>query len=60
LLYIKNPDTLQFKELSKYGKVMTPKQINEKWPSMKVPDYLMGVYSNEAGVVRVKEAISAA
>lgn len=57
LLYMKKPDSWEFKELMKYGEVMTAAQINEKWPAMRVPPYLNGVFSKEAGVVKVKEAL---
>lgn len=58
MLYLKKPDTWEFKELAKYGEVLTNEQIMQRWPAMRIPKYLCGVFAKEAGVVKVKEAIS--
>ena len=54
---MKKADSWEFKELAKYGEVLTAKQIMERWPAMNVPPYLSGVYGKEAGVTRVKVAL---
>ena len=59
LLYIKKKEHPDFKELEKYGVKLSAKQIREKWPALVIPEYLEGVYTFDAGVVRVKEALSA-
>lgn len=56
-LYVKRPDTKEFKEFLKYGKRMTAKEIRERWSEFRVPDYLEGAYSEEGGVVKVKVAL---
>ena len=57
---MKKPDHPDFKMYMKYGERLTADQINKRWPAMKVPSYLEGVFAHEAGVVRVKEALAAA
>lgn len=36
---------------------LTAKQINRRWPAFKIPEYIEGVYTPEAGVVAVKHAL---
>ncbi|CDW89687.1 n-methyltryptophan oxidase [Stylonychia lemnae] len=58
LLYMKKKDHPELNELQKYGERLTAAQIRERYPALKVPDYLEGVFTKDAGVVRVKESLT--
>ena len=58
LLYMKpkgHPDLDQF---VKYGELLSAAQINQRWPAFRIPDYIEGVFTEDAGVVRVKNALN--
>ena len=38
---------------------MTANEIMEKWPEFKIPEDYIGYWTDEAGVVKVKEAFKA-
>jgi len=45
--------------MDKYGIRISAKEINERWPALLIPEYLEGIYTFEAGVIRVNEALNA-
>lgn len=58
LLYMKPIGHPDIKEFVKYGELLSAKQINQRWPALNIPDYIEGVFTKEAGVVRVKNALN--
>ena len=36
---------------------LSAKQINKRWPAFKIPDYIEGVFTSEAGIVAVRIAL---
>lgn len=57
LLYIKTIGHPDIKQFMKYGELMTADQINKRWPALRIPSYLEGVFALEAGVTNVKNAL---
>jgi len=57
LLYMKPKGHPDIKEFLKYGELMSAAEINKKWPAFRIPEYIEGVFTKEAGVVRVKNAL---
>mmetsp|Transcript_30153 Transcript_30153/g.22412 ORF Transcript_30153/g.22412 Transcript_30153/m.22412 type:complete len:164 (-) Transcript_30153:578-1069(-) len=50
------------KDLSKvkhFGELLTSAQIHQRWPGLKLPEDFVGVHDKEAGLVMVKEALTA-
>ena len=45
LLYVKPIGDKDMDELAKYGIKMSAKEISMKWPALRIPEYLEGVYS---------------
>ena len=52
---VAHPD---IKEFMKYGELLSAQEINRRWPAFKIPDYIEGVFTKDAGVVRVKNALN--
>ncbi|XP_037050911.1 probable sarcosine oxidase [Bradysia coprophila] len=64
-LDISNGDNRQIKQLlqsaEKYNvpvKVMTPSQVNDKFPSVTIPDDCIGVYSPDSGILNATKAVA--
>ncbi len=49
-----HPDIQEF---MKYGKRLSAAEINLRWPAFTIPDYIEGVFTVEAGVANVKNAL---
>ena len=58
LLYMKPVGHPDIKEFVKYGELLSAKEINRLWPAFRIPDYIEGVFTKDAGVVRVKNALN--
>ncbi len=57
LLYMKpkgHPDLIEFQ---KYGERLNASEINRRWPALTIPDYIEGVFTENAGVANVKNAL---
>ncbi|KAG4077284.1 hypothetical protein HA402_009913 [Bradysia odoriphaga] len=64
-LDISDRDNRQIKQLlqsaEKYNvpvKVLTPSQVNEKFPSVTIPDDCIGVYSPDSGILNAMKAVA--
>lgn len=53
LLYIKKIGDPDLNTFEKYGKRLTASEMRQRWPSLNVPDYLEGVWTTDAGVIRI-------
>lgn len=57
LLYMKTIGHPDIKEFLKYGELLSADQINQRWPALRIPSYIEGVYAQEAGITNVKHAL---
>ena len=57
LLYMKPKGHPDIAEFVKYGELLSASQINQRWPALHIPDYIEGVFTVDAGVVNVKNAL---
>jgi glycine/D-amino acid oxidase-like deaminating enzyme len=57
LLYMKPVGHPDIQEFMKYGEKLTAAEINRRWPAFTIPDYIEGVFTVEAGVANVKNAL---
>jgi hypothetical protein len=45
LLYMKPVGHPDIKEFKKYGEQLSASEINKRWPALKIPDYIEGVFA---------------
>jgi glycine/D-amino acid oxidase-like deaminating enzyme len=57
LLYMKPVGHPDIQEFMKYGEKLSSSEINRRWPALTIPDYIEGVFTVEAGVANVKNAL---
>lgn len=57
LLYMKPVGHPDIQEFMKYGERLSAAEINRRWPAFTIPDYIEGVFTVEAGVANVKNAL---
>lgn len=57
LLYLKRQGHPELNVLERYGERLSAAEISRRWPALVIPDYLEGVFTKEAGVVKVKQAL---
>lgn len=57
LLYMKPVGHPHIQEFMKYGERLSAAEINKRFPAFNIPDYIEGVFTTDAGIVRVKNAL---
>lgn len=58
LLYMKKIGHPDLEVLNKYGVRLSAAEIMKRWPAMVVPDYLEGIWTTDAGVIRIQVALN--